>query len=156
MRSFLNRPKSFKKQSHRRSFFVLIFLLLAVIFLQKKLTSNLNKQELFWCNTRVVKLSVNKNIFVNKNFKWHLNKSILDSLFMERWLAKYCKLKILKVTKPIKIKSKKPLFCVTFVNKQKQCFYKISKTAFIWRGKIFLSPQLQSGFNKILFLTNKL
>lgn len=191
MRSFFNRPPFFKKQSYRRSFFVLIFLLLSVMFLQKELTKlqfknginalflvnkksthprvstnkkqhnrqnltvSLKKQQLFWCSTRVVELNVAGSVFVNKDFKWYLNKVAIDSLFMERWLAEYCKLKILKITNSLKLQNKKPLFCVTFINDRKQCFYKTAALSFSWKSKTFLSSQLQEGFDKILFLTNK-
>lgn len=175
MRSFFNRPTFLKKQSHRRSFFVLFFLLLSVIFLQKeltkpqfknginalfntgkkKVTTRLKQQQLFWCSTRVIKLNIAGSVFVNKNFKWYLNKVAINSLFMEKWLAEYCQLKILKISKSLQLQNKKSLFCVTFINNRKQCFYKTTAHIFNWKNNFFLSPQLQKGVNKILFLTNK-
>ncbi|MBE8163471.1 MAG: hypothetical protein HAW63_05750 [Bdellovibrionaceae bacterium] len=186
MRSFFHRPKFSSKKTYRRPLFILTFLLLAIIFLQHELTqpkfkkginsllnvsqsavrlsktepltAKLVKQTLFWCSTRVIELNVGQKVIKNKNFKWYLNNTAIDSLFMERWLAKYCRLNIFNIAKVAEAKKeqgKKLLFCVTFINKGKQCFYKTATLAFTWKNKMFLSPQLKEGFNKILFLTNK-
>lgn len=184
--SFLSNKISKKSKSYRRSFFVLFFLLFAIIFLQQELSKpkfskgmaalfNLPKQSvvknnnlkkylklsfkkkhLAWCSTRVVRLDMGSVSLVNRNFKWYRNGKVMDSLFMERWLARYCKLPVIFIKKPFLSEgNKQALFCVHFINNQKQCFYKTRGPAFEWRSKQFLSSRLKEAVNQILFLTNK-
>lgn len=185
MLSFSHSKTVKKTKNYRQSFFVLFFLLLAIVFFKTELTKpqfsqgiaalfniknskktksvkklnssmmvSLKKQNLFWCTTRVIGLSTGKNYFVNKHFKWYLNQNLIDSLFMERWLAQNCKLEVLFTGKILlSSKSPKPLFCVNFIDGQKRCFLKKGSLFFL-ESQQFLSPQLKEAFEKILFLTN--
>lgn len=111
-------------------------------------------QSLNWCETRVESLVRPDGYKIeqvdNKWFREDKDRREVSVLAVEKWLGRYCSVgSQLIAPSTASFSSFKPVLFVKFINDKVIALGRRADGTFLWNGRAFKSPELETGLNEL-------
>ena len=119
-----------------------------------------SKHFVSWCRERVTRIelpTLPRVMIFEENHQWKARQGTpretfeLDYLRMERWLAKYCQVKVDKNHDSSQLLNAplQPLLKVEFVDGVKKTLFRVGEHYLQLEGRVFSSLELEGGLKKL-------